>query len=192
MIGLLFTLPVNEKKKYIDIDEDLILRIANNDNDAFCKLYSLIDKAIYGFILSIVKNQFDAEDIMQNTFIKIRTSAHLYKKQGKPLAWIFTIARNITLMEFRSKNKLSSNSFDELSNDIKFSDEINVDDKIVLEAVFKVLTAEERQIVIMHALTGMKHREIAEILELPTSTVLSKYSRSIKKMQNSFMEKGVN
>lgn len=192
MIGLLLALPDTGKKKYIDIDEELILRIADNDNDAFCELYNLIDKAIYGFILSIVKNQFDAEDIMQNTFIKIKTSAHLYKKQGKPLAWIFTIARNITLMEFRSKSKLSSNSFDDLSNDIKFSDEINIDDKIVLEAAFIALTDEERQIVIMHALTGMKHREIAEILGMPTSTVLSKYARSIKKMQSLLTEKGEN
>lgn len=192
MIGLLLALQDTEKKKYINIDEELIVRVAQNDNDAFRELYNLTDKAIYGFILSIVKNQFDAEDIMQNTFIKIKTSAHLYSKQGKPLAWMFTIARNTALMEFRNKKKFSDNSFDDLSNDIKFSDEINVDDKIVLEMAFTVLTDEERQIVIMHALTGMKHREIAEILEIPTSTVLSKYSRSIKKMQNLLNEKGGN
>ena len=54
-----------------------------------------------------------------------------------------------------------------------------------------VLDAEERQIVILHAMTGFRHREIAEVLDLPTGTVLSKYNRALKKMRKEMESKGV-
>ena len=57
------------------------------------------------------------------------------------------------------------------------------DDKLLVEACLKILTDEERQIVVLHAVAGMKHRQIGEFLSLPLSTVLSKYHRSIKKMR---------
>ena len=63
-------------------------------------------------------------------------------------------------------------------------------DKVILQDALNTLDFEERQIVILHSLTGMKHREIAEILDLPTGTVLSKYNRSIKKLRRELEEKG--
>ena len=60
---------------------------------------------------------------------------------------------------------------------------VTPEDKIVLEQCMKLLTDEERQIVVLHAVGGFKHREIAELTELPLPTVLSKYSRAIKKLR---------
>jgi hypothetical protein len=54
---------------------------------------------------------------------------------------------------------------------------------MMLEAVLSALSDEERQIVTLHALTGLRHREIAALLELPLPTVLSKYHRAIRKMR---------
>ena len=61
---------------------------------------------------------------------------------------------------------------------------------MVLAQTMNVLDFEERQIFILHAATGLKHREIAEILDLPTGTVLSKYSRAVKKMRKHLEENG--
>ena len=63
-------------------------------------------------------------------------------------------------------------------------------DRMVLAQTMNVLDFEERQIFILHAATGLKHREIAEILDLPTGTVLSKYSRAVKKMRKHLEENG--
>ena len=82
-------------------DEKLLLRVAQGDKEAFQRLYQNTDKTIYGFILSILRNPQDAEEIMQETYLKIWTSAAGYKSQGKPLAWMFTIARNLCYMKFR-------------------------------------------------------------------------------------------
>ena len=66
-------------------DEKLLLRVAQGDKEAFQRLYQNTDKTIYGFILSILRNPQDAEEIMQETYLKIWTSAAGYKSQGKPL-----------------------------------------------------------------------------------------------------------
>lgn len=72
-------------------DEKLLLRVAQGDKEAFQRLYQNTDKTIYGFILSILRNPQDAEEIMQETYLKIWTSAAGYKSQGKPLAWMLPL-----------------------------------------------------------------------------------------------------
>lgn len=169
--------------KKIEIDESLFLKIAEDDKSAFESLYRQTDKAVYGFILSILKNPHDAEDVMQDTYLRIRAAAHLYNAQGKPLAWIFTIARNLSFMKLRSEKRNSYSNYEDLENKVQFASVMDSEDRIVLEAAFGILDAEERQIVVLHGITGLKHREIGEILHLPLSTVLSKYKRSLNKLR---------
>ena len=59
---------------------------------------------------------------------------------------------------------------------------------MVLETVLTRLTEEERRIVMLHAVSGLKHREIASSLNIPLSTVLSKYKRSLKKLRTYLAE----
>ena len=64
--------------------------------------------------------------------------------------------------------------------------EFGSEDRMVLKAALTNLNSEESQIVLLHAVSGLKHREIAEMLDMPLATVLSKYNRSIKKLQKMF------
>lgn len=57
------------------------------------------------------------------------------------------------------------------------------EDRAVLEAALNILSDQERQIVVLHAAAGLKHREIAKLLELPLPTVLSKYRRALSKLK---------
>lgn len=74
-------------------------------------------------------------------------------------------------------------SIEEAESTIGFSDVTNTEERIVLEAAFRVLNMEERQIVMLHAVSGLKHKEISQIVKKPLSTVLSKYNRAIKKLE---------
>ena len=65
------------------VDEGLLPKIAAGDQEAFHQLYQSTDRAIYGFILSILKNPQDAEEVMQETYVKIWTSASSYHAQGE-------------------------------------------------------------------------------------------------------------
>lgn len=165
------------------LDEKLIEEIGNHDTDAFRIFYHQTANAVYGFVLSILKNQHDAEDVMQDTYLKVRQSAHLYRAQGKPMAWLLTIAKNLSLMKLREAQKIMPVFPEEAELPLDFSVISNSENKLVLEAAFRVLSDTERQIVTLHAITGMKHREIAVILGLPLATVLSKYTRSLAKLK---------
>lgn len=167
-------------------DEQLMKRVGTGDEQAFKQLYQNTDKTIYSFILSIIRNPQDAEEVMQETYLKVWTSAAAYKAQGKPLAWMFTIARNLCYMKFRDQKHQSNLGLDDLEGDetgVVCPQLENMADKLVLEAALSILKEEEREIVILHASAGMKHREIAANLQMPLPTVLSKYNRAVKKLE---------
>lgn len=167
----------------LKIDEKLFEKIGNGDRKAFEELYILTERAIYAYVFSILKNPEDTQDIVQDTYLKIRAAAHLYQPQGKPMAWMFTIARNLT-HNLQKKNGRSVFLEDgELANRKDFSYITDPTDKLILEAAFKLLSEEERQILLLHALSGMKHHEIAKGMGVPLSTVLSRYQRSLKKLR---------
>ena len=66
----------------------------------------------------------------------------------------------------------------------------DVSERIVLETAVNKLDENERTILLLHAVSGLKNREIAELLDMPINTVLSKYNRTIKKMQKYLEEEG--
>lgn len=173
------------------IQESLIERIAEDDMTAFEELYRATDKTVYAYILSIIKNPEEARDIMQDTYLKIRSAAHLYKKQGKPMAWIFTIARNLCLMQIRTNSRVSDGSIEDYEGkpELTSSGDFHSEDRMVLQAALDILPEDERKIVVLHAVSGWKHHEIASNLGMPLSTVLSKYNRSLKKLKKYLSER---
>lgn len=172
-------------------DEELLKQIGTGDEDAFRQLYHNTDRTVYSFILSILKNPQDAEEVMQETYLKIWTSAASYHSQGKPLAWIFTIARNLCYMRFRDQKRQADMGLDDLNGEE--TGELclpleNLADAMVLRSALEILKEDERQIVLLHASAGLKHREIASNLQMPLATVLSKYNRAIKKLKQYLRE----
>lgn len=162
---LLFTFVFDDRHtknyKSKDIDEKFFERIGNNDMLAFEELYYQTERTLYAFILSTVKNHDETLDLMQETYIKIMASAHLYKPMGKPLAWMFTIARNIFLSNVRKEKREVRIDSDIIEDNLKFSYVKDYEDRVVLETALNILSEEERKIIILYAVSGLKHKEIA-------------------------------
>ena len=180
-----------EKQQKIIIDEAIFPKIADNDMAAFEEFYRQTERVVYAFVLSTVKNHDDALDVVQDTYLKIRAAAHLYKPMGKPMAWVFTIARNLSISKLRFKQKHDSLETTDLENDLSFSDVTDNDDRLVLQTALKILSSEETEIILLHAISGFTHREIANNLEMKLSTVLSKYHRGLKKLKKYLIEQEV-
>ena len=174
----------------IKIDEALIVRIGQDDKEAFRELYALTERTLYGYILSIVKNPEDTLDILHDTYIKIRASAHLYKPMGKPLAWIFTIARNLSMTRISRASRTSGELPMGMENSLTFSYVTDPEDKLVLESALSILEEDERMIIILHAVSGLRFSEIAQNLSKPISTVMSRYHRGLKKLRKHLKAKG--
>lgn len=184
--------PNQYKHRKITVDEAIFPRIAENDKVAFEELYLLTHKSVYSFALSILRNHDDALDVLQETYLKIRGAAHLYRPMGKPIAWIFTITRNLAMSKLRTVGKSCYLNEELLEEDLTFSYVTDRDDKLVLQAALTILELEEREIILLHAVSGFKHREIADNLGLSLGTVLSKYHRALEKLRKHLKDRGYN
>lgn len=167
--------------------EEMLQLMAAGDREAFREFYQETARSVYSFILSLTKSPAEAEDLMQETYLSVWTKAASYVPQGKPMAWVFTIARNLCYMRFREQRQRADVTLEELESreEGRICDSLEqaADRKVLLDALGKI-SREERQIVLLHAAAGMKHREVAEALKMPLATELSKYNRSMKKLQN--------
>lgn len=172
----------SESKTVEELDV-LLPKIANGDNDAFKSFYEQTKAAVYGFALSLLKNTYDAEDVMQSVYVNVYHSAAQYEKRGKPMAWVLTITKNLCFERFRNFSREGSMP-EYLENDIALSNNMNIDDKMLVEFCLNTLDGDERKIVVLHAVSGLKHREIAELLNMPLGSVLSKYNRALGKIKN--------
>lgn len=165
------------------LDEGLFPRMAAGDTEALAELYADTKSAVYGFVLSILRNPSSAEDVVQDTYVRAYQAAGSYRPQGKPMAWVLTIARNLSLMRLRSRK----DDVDELEEGggahVTQSFEQDSLNRLILHHALNLLTDGERQVIVLHCISGLKHREIAQLLESPLSTVLSRYNRALKKLR---------
>lgn len=163
--------------------EALLSGIAAGSREDLAELYRRTRAAVYGLALSYLKNGAEAEDVAQDTFVKVWAAAPSYRPQGKPMAWLLTIARNLALGRLRTAARIQDLSDAQWSAFSIESDTLTADDRTVLGAALGRLSDEERHIVVLHAVCGLKYREIAQFLDLALPTVLSKYHRSLKKLK---------
>ena len=163
---------------------NMIKLIANGDKTALKNLYDDMNKDIYTFLLIFCKDKYTAEDALQETFISIYENAGSYRTFNNPKAWIFTIAKNKAISIIRKNSRAIS--IDVIENDItNIADTENIIlDKIHADALLSVLSDDNKKIVILHVVYGLKHREIAELMNMPTGTVKWRYKQSIDKMKN--------
>jgi len=160
----------------------LLSRIAAGDRDALARFYEQTRGAVYGYALSVLKNEQDAQDALHDCYLLIVRNAGAYRSQGKPMAWVFTIVKNICLQQLRQRRRTDGEA-NAQAYSFELCEEMNADDRLTLTACMERLSDEERQIVVLHAVAGFRHREIAKAMSLPLATVLSKYHRALKKLR---------
>ncbi len=167
--------------------QELIRRVGEGDCDALAQLYEETRAAVYGFVLSILKNKQDAEDALQEVFLAIDQNAARYQPHGSPMGWIMTIAKNTALAAFRKQSRVVA--VEEPPETAEPAPAHSADDRMVLEAALEILSGTERQVVMLHAVAGLKHREIARLMDMSLSGALSKYHRALAKLRE-YLEGG--
>ena len=170
--------------------DQCLFGIQKQDLQALEELYDRTSASVYGFALSFLKNAQDAQDVTHDLYVLLWTSAWSYSSDGKPMAWILTVARNLCLQKLREYQRRSELPQEDWEAYVDGNGRMSAEDKVILSESLRSLSDEERQIVMLHAVAGFKHREIGKFLELPLSTVLSKYNRALKKLRkHAFLEK---
>ncbi len=164
--------------------QGLVLGMAAGDKEKLAEFYNKTRSAVYGYSLSILKNAYDAEDVLQETYLRAWASAEKYQPKGSAMSWVLTIAKNLSLMKLRDHKKTDDLEPEQWAAIPAPDDRVTAEDREILNKALTILAEDERQIVMLHAVAGLKHREIATLLDIRPSTVLSKYSRALKKLRN--------
>lgn len=158
-----------------------LICLQNGNINALDKIYELTKKAVFSVSLSIVNNYDEAQDLMHNTYLKINEKIHLYKKDTNGLAWILTITKNISINQSK---KLARNVVTDFNdNEYLIQDVDRTDNAPIFKVCKQVLTKDELIVVLLHCVSGYKHREIAELINKPLGTVLWIYNNSLKKLK---------
>lgn len=188
-VFLLHLAELDELRETVDSSalDIYIRRIAAGDTHALESLYHETSTSVYAYVVSVLKNVHDAEDVLHDCYIAVHSAAANYSSSGKPMAWIITIAKNLCLMKLRERKKNAEVEDEEFFINAQYNENtaMSPEDAFILNECMNELSDEERQIVVLHAVSGFKHREIAAFLNMALPTVLSKYNRALKKLKTS-------
>ena len=175
---------MNDKLKYSD--EKLILRFQEGDINAYNELVKRYKDRLLNFVLRYFNNVEQAEDVVQDTLIKLYTHASYYKNVAKFSTWIFTIAKNNALTELRKNKRKKTDSLwtddgqvidinsKEESLDSKVQNEIAIDQ---LNKFLDEIPENFRMAVVLRDFQELSYEEISKILEIPIGTIKSRINR---------------
>ena len=168
--------------------QDLIINIANGDQKAFAYLYDNYSQALFGVIYKIVNSHEDAEDVLQQAFIKIWNNFESYNEsKGRLYTWIVAISRNLAFDFLRSKSVKTRSKVQSLTNfaqQIKSCNSTDVkNDFIGLDTMLSILNKDEQELINLAYIYGFTQLELATELNMPLGTVKTKIRNSLKKLR---------
>lgn len=161
--------------------------VARGDNAAFAELYEQTRKGIFAFVFGFCKRYHEAEDLTQSVYLRVKSSAGQYRPGTDARAWLFQIAKNTALNHLKKSGRENAVGGGEELSRIR-NDSYEMTGGAVFDAMNACCDETERQTVVLHVLWGYKHREIAEMLEIPLGTVTWKYNNALKKLREYLKE----
>ncbi|WP_207434512.1 RNA polymerase sigma factor [Sabulibacter ruber] len=168
----------------ISSEEKLVAQLRAQDQKAITLLYRNYSAALYGVILRIVKQEEVAEDVLQESFVKIWSAFPTYDEQkGRLFTWMLNIARNLAIDKIRSKQYRVSSKTQPMENTVTThmvsSDGIKPD-HIGLQEMTEQLNPDQKVIIDLMYFNGFTQSEVAEELNIPLGTVKTRARMAIK------------
>ncbi|WP_421919013.1 RNA polymerase sigma factor [Marinifilum sp.] len=171
---------------YQNIHQDLIERCGKNDPKAQIKIYNLYFKAMYNSSLRIVKDETEAEDIMQEAFLSAFKNIGKYKGEVSFGAWLKRIVINRSLDSLKKKKLDIFPLEDELyklkEEDVNYEVDDAKEQIEIIKNGINLLPTGYRIILSLYLLEGYDHEEIANVMNITASTSRSQFLRAKKKL----------
>lgn len=176
-------------------DEDLIERFQQGEAQAYDQIVRRYKDQLLNFVFRFLGNAEEAEDIVQETFLRVYRNRYAYTRVAKFSTWIYTIAGNLARTELRrrKRRRLFSISTDmgledrdfEISDEV-FNPEIYVDSAIQEELIqreISKLSPKFREVIILRDVQELSYEEISKIIRVPIGTVKSRVNRARLRLQ---------
>ncbi|MBN1111746.1 MAG: sigma-70 family RNA polymerase sigma factor [Bacteroidales bacterium] len=172
-------------------DYDLITKFVNGEDNALESLIRRHKNKVYTYIYYTVKSESFADDIFQDTFIKVIDTLKRgkYQDNGRFVSWVTRIAHNLIVDHYRKAKKINTTSDDDqewsLLNDKSLSEE-NIEDHLIksqihndVQKLVKALPQEQREIIMLRHYMGLSFQEIAEQTDVSINTALGRMRYAI-------------
>ena len=184
-----------DKKNIKPTDEELIARFQHGEMKAFDSIVQRYKDPLINFVYHFLGDRIDAEDVVQETFLRVYRNKHLYRNIAKFSTWIYTIASNLAKTELRRRRRrrllsLSQMGFDdkdyEPADEFMQSPEGIVDsgmqEKIIRKEIDD-LPVKFKEVVLLRDVQEFSYEEISQILGIPIGTVKSRVNRGRLRLQ---------
>ena len=184
----------NNKNQYLYTDELLISRFQAGDENAYVELVNRYKDKLINFVFYFLKDEEQAEDIVQETFIRLYEKKHYYKQIAKFSTWIYTIARNLANTELRKKKRTKVMYLSQMNNqkkdyDLKSNDpELNteIENEFLMKEIHTAidkLSENYKSVIILRDIQGLDYEQISTIVGVPLGTVKSRINRARLQLQ---------
>ncbi|MDZ7332006.1 MAG: sigma-70 family RNA polymerase sigma factor [candidate division KSB1 bacterium] len=175
-------------------DEDLIEKFQNGDLYAFDLIVKRYKNQLLNFVYRFLGNAEEAEDLVQETFLRVYRNRKAYQKVAKFSTWIYTIAGNLAKTELRKRKRrkffsISDLGYNEKDYDISddaFNPEKDVDGRMKEEIIHREiedLSPKFREVILLRDVQQLSYEEISQIVNIPLGTVKSRVNRGRLKLQ---------
>jgi RNA polymerase sigma-70 factor, ECF subfamily len=177
--------------KKLDRDQDAaidraVVAAKAGDMNAVRFLYVRFKDNVYGYVLSIVREPHEAEDITQQVFMKLMSSITKYEPRAVPFtAWILRVARNVAIDHLRAHRSISCEQVFEPSSQ---RDDSGRDCRWGLESALQTLPEEQREVVVLRHLVGLTPGEIAERMGRSESSIHGLHHRGRRALKRALIE----
>lgn len=164
---------------------ELLEQLQKGHMEFFDEFYERTKRGVYLSAYSILHEEGETENVLQDTYIKFLEKLPTLRKDKSVLAYLMSTARNLAINLSKERSRISYELDPSL---IPAKEEKN--DIHVFEVMGKVLTQKEEQIVLMHSICEMGHKEIAEAIHMPLGSVTWAYNNAIKKLRKELEKDG--
>lgn len=164
-----------------------LAEISDGNTYAVTAIYERMGRQILSLGRAVTGSQSSGEDVLQETVLKIIENIHTYRKGGNAKAWIMAIARNAAIdMKSRSSRLGTDSDIDrselEGSREYDFSSTKQSEIMDVMSALSR-LDDTDREIVVMKAMSGLKHKDIAKLIGITVDASKKRYRRALEKLR---------
>ena len=159
--------------------DEIIVELKAKNYQSFDQFYNLTKHQVFYAIISIIKDQMLAEDLLQDTYMKFLEKIEQYKPGSNVIAYLSQIGRNlaINLYNKRKKEVASEEIFETIPAEEEKKDQEDI------YKILDILDQKEREIVVLHVINDLTFREISDIVDKPLGTVLWIYQKAMKKLK---------
>jgi RNA polymerase sigma-70 factor, ECF subfamily len=157
--------------------DTFIQAFKEKDYRGFDEFYTLTNRKVYYAIISIVKDDEIAADLLQDTYMNFLSKIDQYKPGSNVYAYLSRIGRNLSI-NYYNKYKKEIHS-DNIFETIESSEKVNQEAELDILKILSYLNQEQREVVVLHVINNFKFREIADIMDKPLGTILWIYNKAI-------------